>query len=272
MPGGVRAPGGLHHRADHPGVRPGRPHEPARRARPQPLRQEVVVGLRGLPRGGRQGELGHQRGVRARRAHPDHGELHPLHRRRRVHPLPQQGLPAGGALLGQRPHPGGDREARLGQDGRGAQGRRLGDRLVLRRVPEVDHGAMGPLPARLHDGRGPEGLDRERERDRRGGVQPARRALRVGRLDPRQGARLQRAHAVLLRAGGHPHKPLHGFPVRGAQAHTALGGEARRHPLPLGPRGHLHRRRQVHTRAANGRRVPHSERHRQLQLRALTAR
>ena len=53
----------------------------------------------------------------------------------RVHPLPQQGLPAGGALLGQRPHPGGDREARLGQDGRGAQGRRLGDRLVLRRVP-----------------------------------------------------------------------------------------------------------------------------------------
>ena len=89
-----------------------------------------------------------------------------------------------------------------------------------------------------------------------------------GGSTPRQGARLQRAHAVLLRAGGHPHKPLHGFPVRGAQAHTALGGEARRHPLPLGPRGHLHRRRQVHTRAANGRRVPHSERHRQLQLRA----
>ena len=83
-----------------PGVRPGRPHEPARRARRQPLRHEVVVGLRGLPRGGRQGELGHQRGVRARRAHPDHGELHPLHRRRRVHPLPQQGLPAGGALSG----------------------------------------------------------------------------------------------------------------------------------------------------------------------------
>jgi hypothetical protein len=73
---------------------------------------------------------------------------------------------------------------------------------------------------------------------------------------------------VLLRAGGHPHKPLHGFPVRGAQAHTALRGEARRHPLPLGARGHLHRRRQVHTRAAGGRRVPHSERHRQLQLRA----
>lgn len=204
MPGGVRAPGGLHHRADHPGVRAGRPHEPARRARPQPLRHEVVVGLRGLPRGGRQGELGHQRGVRARRAHPDHGELHPLHRRRRVHPLPQQGLPAGAALLGQRPHPGGDREARLGQDGRGAQGRGLGDRLVLRRVPEVDHGAMGPLQVRLHDGRGPGGPVRERERNRRGGVQPARRALRVGRLDPRQGARLQRAHAVLLRAGRHP--------------------------------------------------------------------
>ena len=163
-------------------------------------------GYAGWPRGGRQGELGHQRGVRARRAHPDHGELHPLHRRRRVHPLPQQGLPAGGALLGQRPHPGGDREARLGQDGRGAQRRRLGDRLVLRRVPEVDHGSMGPLQVRLHDGRGPEGPGRERERDRRGGVQPARRALRVGRLDPRQGARLQRAHAVLLRAGGHPHK------------------------------------------------------------------
>ncbi|MFR7670356.1 MAG: hypothetical protein ACLU0O_06365 [Collinsella sp.] len=94
----------------------------------------------------------------ARRAHPDHGELHPLHRRRRVH-LPQQGLPqaerySGNALIQEAiERHDSDRMAEGLKDAGWATTR-------LRRVLEVDHGAMG-LPARFHDGR-TEGLDRER--------------------------------------------------------------------------------------------------------------
>ena len=58
VPGGVRAPGGVHHRPDH--LRVGRRGPPLgpRRAGQQPVRHQVVAELRGVPRGDGEVELG----------------------------------------------------------------------------------------------------------------------------------------------------------------------------------------------------------------------
>jgi hypothetical protein len=92
--------------------------------------------------------------------------------------------------------------------------------------------------------------------DRRRGGEPARGALRLGRVDAGKGARLLGARPVLLPAGRDIAAALLGGPGGGRQEGAALGGEARRHPVAPGPRGHLRRRRRVHPRAPHGRRVP----------------
>ena len=183
MSGGVRAPRRMHDRADHRRVGAGRPPLGARHAGPQPVRHEVVE-LVCAVRGGRGEELVEdRRGVRRRAGH-HHGGLHQLRRRRGVHPLPQPRLPAGRSLRVKRAHTRGDCEPRLGQDGRGAQGRGMGDELELRREPEIHHGDLQPLPFRRHEPGGLQvrgGLGRC---DRLRRLQPARCPLRVGRDDP----------------------------------------------------------------------------------------
>ena len=211
-----------------------------------------------LPRGRGQGDPGRP----ARSTCPASttqitAELHPLHRRRGVHPLPQPRLPAGGALREQRRS---SREAMANHDSdkmaEGLKDAGWATDSSYVETPEVDHGA--PTASTRFDGMSLEDFkDPARERATRSS--PPRTASSAcpyvwGGSTPGKALGLQRAHAVLLprrRASRISH-------YTEAQYERAAGSIPLSEAKPgdilyrTGHVGHLHRRRQVHPRAASG--------------------
>ena len=176
---------------------------------PQPLRHQVVAVLPRVPRGLGQELLGDQRGVR-RAGRRGHGRLHDVQKPPRLHRVPQPGAAVEPALLRQRHHPRGDRVLRLGPDGGRPQGRGVRDVVGLRGHAQGGDGRVRPEALRRDDPRGVQVGGGLRRRDSGGGGEPAGRPLRVGRLYPRGGPGLLRAHPVVLRAGRDLHPPLLG--------------------------------------------------------------
>ena len=234
MPGGIRPPRRMHARPDHLRERHGRPPVAARRARQQPLRDQVVPLLPRLPGGGGEELLGHERGVR-RRGRGHHGRLHRVQGARRVHRVQEPRAPRRPPLRGKPPHTAGHRGEELRQDGRGAEGRGLRHVLRLRRLAQIGHGFLRAAPLRRHEPGGLQVGRGERRRHRRRGGEPAGRSLRLGRERARRGARLLGPHPVLLRPGRHLHTQVLGGPGLVRQARppsrrrsraTSFGGPA----------------------------------------------